>query len=1020
VPRENLFGDLYRDWMNYRRYKDAKDWREEDLTRQDLRQGYDAAREAMRLESAGGEFDPERIQDVGRAAFDPWISQYPDQSEALAQWVESVASSYVPSERARMGQVLESARQAPFIGEDPQLAQAGELLRAAGLEETLGPGEMGPRKPPVDYTSATGEPIGRQLQPNMARILDVSAGQRQQDWAQGAQERKFEDSYKQFMRPDGSIAHVVELPDPVQPGRYVAYEIPGELVDPQNLTQMMRMLQNMGTTPAGIEQLGEMTGDPALSAAARAAGVEDSVADTLAQPESAAPTPPSQPGTPPSGFTSSGFPQAPVGGIGGWETSPAGGLTNNQGMGRVLYVRTPQGMDWGAGGGEPLQAMPTPQPEPDPATLHDQLFDIVTDPELGTGEGPLGIRTVPAPGSTTPDPLSLAPLLKKRDPIEGGPFPSSSYPWTYQTPGSGQERGGIGRQGSIAPTPPDVNFIGPDRFQEVVTPQLPRIVHELQQRRAAAQQALESVSPGTDWLGRPGSIDKEYSSQVALVQALTERLQQIESVWGEANAAGWELGDFPSPAPYATGTPSGAPFAEEPLGPTPGSGLPEVPSPPPPEFMLRPDTPGVVPGQQLVRTEPLPGLSPTGGLSALPTLPPGIPTDVTGLEQRGLRYDPEEFPRIQRESLPPLPPGLDFLKSWQPATASPPGMEQFIAEGGGPPFTQPPPLPPAMGGPLAATPHLETPQGLPRMAPLPTPGMSSPDVDRRGPRVETSQGTAMPDKYQDELRDASTRWDVPPALLTALAQEENANFHPKAQARAMDPKEFTDRLDMLKQRVQEQTGRTLEVKTRLRDLAQQQEAYESGASPLSGLPGEESAHQSNLAADIYFVNPSGGILENDAEVAPYHILGEVAEELGLRWGGRWKKRDFGHVEAPPTGVGLWQVNPTTAADPGYGLNETFKDLMADQGGETAYERAFNALLDPAINAQMAAAYLNALYKETGDWGQALASYVMGPAAAQDQNWKAQPKILNYVTSVLNKWGGGDPLGVTRRGGISAN
>ncbi len=34
----------------------------------------------------------------------------------------------------------------------------------------------------------------------------------------------------------------------------------------------------------------------------------------------------------------------------------------------------------------------------------------------------------------------------------------------------------------------------------------------------------------------------------------------------------------------------------------------------------------------------------------------------------------------------------------------------------------------------------------------------------------------------------------------------------------------------------------------------------------------------------------------------YQLYGQVAESLGLTWGGRWKMMDFGHIELRMRGV----------------------------------------------------------------------------------------------------------------------
>ncbi|MCB1899640.1 MAG: M15 family metallopeptidase [Rhodocyclaceae bacterium] len=65
-----------------------------------------------------------------------------------------------------------------------------------------------------------------------------------------------------------------------------------------------------------------------------------------------------------------------------------------------------------------------------------------------------------------------------------------------------------------------------------------------------------------------------------------------------------------------------------------------------------------------------------------------------------------------------------------------------------------------------------------------------------------------------------------------------------------------------------------------------------------------SYHQYGLAADIAFVADGKIVIdENDPWAARgYRLYGEIAESLGLTWGGRWTMRDFGHVELRRPGV----------------------------------------------------------------------------------------------------------------------
>jgi peptidoglycan L-alanyl-D-glutamate endopeptidase CwlK len=67
----------------------------------------------------------------------------------------------------------------------------------------------------------------------------------------------------------------------------------------------------------------------------------------------------------------------------------------------------------------------------------------------------------------------------------------------------------------------------------------------------------------------------------------------------------------------------------------------------------------------------------------------------------------------------------------------------------------------------------------------------------------------------------------------------------------------------------------------------------------------QSYHQYGLAADSAFIrNGKLVITEKDPwAMRGYELYGQVAEEVGLTWGGRWKLLDFGHVEYRKPGSG---------------------------------------------------------------------------------------------------------------------
>jgi len=66
----------------------------------------------------------------------------------------------------------------------------------------------------------------------------------------------------------------------------------------------------------------------------------------------------------------------------------------------------------------------------------------------------------------------------------------------------------------------------------------------------------------------------------------------------------------------------------------------------------------------------------------------------------------------------------------------------------------------------------------------------------------------------------------------------------------------------------------------------------------------QSYHQYGLAGDCAFVRNGKLVISEKAPWAMegYRLYGEVAESVGLTWGGRWKLMDFGHTEYRLAGV----------------------------------------------------------------------------------------------------------------------
>nr|WP_285817247.1 M15 family metallopeptidase [Janthinobacterium kumbetense] len=73
---------------------------------------------------------------------------------------------------------------------------------------------------------------------------------------------------------------------------------------------------------------------------------------------------------------------------------------------------------------------------------------------------------------------------------------------------------------------------------------------------------------------------------------------------------------------------------------------------------------------------------------------------------------------------------------------------------------------------------------------------------------------------------------------------------------------------------------------------------------VSNAAAFQSWHQYGLAADCAFLrNGKLVISEKDPwAMRGYQLYGEVAESVGMTWGGRWKMMDFGHTELRLPGV----------------------------------------------------------------------------------------------------------------------
>ena len=120
---------------------------------------------------------------------------------------------------------------------------------------------------------------------------------------------------------------------------------------------------------------------------------------------------------------------------------------------------------------------------------------------------------------------------------------------------------------------------------------------------------------------------------------------------------------------------------------------------------------------------------------------------------------------------------------------------------------------------------------------------------------------------------------------------------------ALLDQEFVQRLLIVFKLMKERHGYQMVLIEGYRSPQRQQELLAQGPH-VTRAGANMSYHQYGLAADVaFFVNGKVVISERDPEVMRgYELYGEIAEQVGMTWGGRWKMQDYGHVELRRPGV----------------------------------------------------------------------------------------------------------------------
>ena len=168
-------------------------------------------------------------------------------------------------------------------------------------------------------------------------------------------------------------------------------------------------------------------------------------------------------------------------------------------------------------------------------------------------------------------------------------------------------------------------------------------------------------------------------------------------------------------------------------------------------------------------------------------------------------------------------------------------------------------------------------------------------------------GTAMPDAQVTALLQGERL--VPPVALppsvftTAEVELVRPMLVTASRNWGLLHPDFSQRLLLAFKIMKEKHGYDMALLEGYRSPARQDELANAG-SHVTNARAFQSWHQYGLAADCAFLrNGKLVISEKDPwAMRGYQLYGEVAESLGLTWGGRWKMMDLGHTELRMRGV----------------------------------------------------------------------------------------------------------------------
>ncbi len=143
----------------------------------------------------------------------------------------------------------------------------------------------------------------------------------------------------------------------------------------------------------------------------------------------------------------------------------------------------------------------------------------------------------------------------------------------------------------------------------------------------------------------------------------------------------------------------------------------------------------------------------------------------------------------------------------------------------------------------------------------------------------------------------------PESFLTIEVQAERPDIQFASRDWDLLDTEFRQRLLLSFRIMEREHGYRMVMLEGFRSPERQDKLARMGAS-VTNARAYQSYHQYGLAADAAFMR-NGKIVISEKDpwaMQGYQLYGQVAESVGLKWGGRWKLMDLGHVELPVKGV----------------------------------------------------------------------------------------------------------------------